>query len=143
MHRRDSLRSEKILQDQLFEKAKTGNVDIQWDHVVDEVLGDDTGVTGLRIRSTKDESQTTDIDLAGVFIAIGHKPNTSLFNDQLDMKNGYITIKSGLAGDATATSIPGVFAAGDVADQIYRQAVTSAGAGCMAALDAEKYLDAL
>ncbi len=143
VHRRDSLRSEKILQDQLFEKAKTGNVDIQWDHVVDEVLGDDTGVTGLRIRSTKDESQTTDIDLAGVFIAIGHKPNTSLFNDQLDMKNGYITIKSGLAGDATATSIPGVFAAGDVADQIYRQAVTSAGAGCMAALDAEKYLDAL
>ncbi len=143
VHRRDSLRSEKILQDQLFEKAKTGNIDIQWDHVVDEVLGDDTGVTGLRIRSTKDESQATDIDLAGVFIAIGHKPNTSLFNDQLDMKNGYITIKSGLAGDATATSIPGVFAAGDVADQVYRQAVTSAGAGCMAALDAEKYLDAL
>jgi len=143
VHRRDALRSEKILQDQLFEKAKTGNVDIQWDHVVDEVLGDDTGVTGLRIRSTKDESQTTDIDLAGVFIAIGHKPNTSLFDDQLDMKNGYITIKSGLAGDATATSIPGVFAAGDVADQVYRQAVTSAGAGCMAALDAEKYLDAL
>jgi thioredoxin reductase (NADPH) len=143
VHRRDSLRSEKILQDQLFEKAKTGNVDIQWDHVVDEVLGDDTGVTGLRIRSTKDESQATDIDLAGVFIAIGHKPNTSLFNDQLDMKNGYITIKSGLAGDATATSVAGVFAAGDVADQIYRQAVTTAGAGCMAALDAEKYLDAL
>jgi thioredoxin reductase (NADPH) len=143
VHRRDTLRSEKILQDQLFEKAKTGNVDIQWDHVVDEVLGDDTGVTGLRIRGTKDETQTTDIDLAGVFIAIGHKPNTSLFDDQLDMKNGYITIKSGLAGDATATSIAGVFAAGDVADQVYRQAVTSAGAGCMAALDAEKYLDAL
>jgi thioredoxin reductase (NADPH) len=143
VHRRDALRSEKILQDQLFEKAKTGNVKIQWDHVVDEVLGDDSGVTGLRIRSTKDESQTTDIDLAGVFIAIGHSPNTGLFTDQLDMKNGYITIKSGLAGDATATSIPGVFAAGDVADQIYRQAVTSAGAGCMAALDAEKYLDAL
>jgi thioredoxin reductase (NADPH) len=143
VHRRDALRSEKILQDQLFEKAKTGNVDIQWDHVVDEVLGDESGVTGLRIRSTKDESQTTDIDLAGVFIAIGHSPNTGLFTDQLDMKNGYITIKSGLAGDATATSIPGVFAAGDVADQVYRQAVTSAGAGCMAALDAEKYLDAL
>jgi len=143
VHRRDALRSEKILQDQLFEKAKTGNVDIQWDHVVDEVLGDESGVTGLRIRSTVDESQTTDIDLAGVFIAIGHSPNTGLFTDQLDMKNGYITIKSGLAGDATATSIPGVFAAGDVADQIYRQAVTSAGAGCMAALDAEKYLDAL
>jgi len=143
VHRRDSLRSEKILQDQLFEKAKSGNIDIQWDHVVDEVVGDDMGVTGLRIRSTKDESKTTDIDLAGVFIAIGHKPNTSLFDGQLDMKNGYITIKSGLAGDATATSIAGVFAAGDVADQVYRQAVTSAGAGCMAALDAEKYLDAL
>jgi len=143
VHRRDALRSEKILQDQLFEKAKSGNLDIQWDHTVDEVLGDDSGVTGLRIRSTKDEAQTTDIDLAGVFIAIGHKPNTGLFDGQLDMKNGYITIKSGLAGDATATSIPGVFAAGDVADQVYRQAVTSAGAGCMAALDAEKYLDAL
>ncbi|MGI9202108.1 MAG: thioredoxin-disulfide reductase [Woeseiaceae bacterium] len=143
VHRRDALRSEKILQDQLFEKEKNGNIDIQWDHVVDEVLGDDMGVTGLRIRSTKDESKTTDVDLAGVFIAIGHKPNTSLFDGQLDMKNGYITIKSGLAGDATATSIPGVFAAGDVADQVYRQAVTSAGAGCMAALDAEKYLDAL
>jgi len=143
VHRRDALRSEKILQDKLFEKAKTGNIDIQWDHVVDEVVGDDTGVTGLRIRSTKDESQTTDIDLAGVFIAIGHKPNTGLFDGQLDMKNGYITIKAGLAGDATATSMPGVFAAGDVADQVYRQAVTSAGAGCMAALDAEKYLDAL
>jgi thioredoxin reductase (NADPH) len=143
VHRRDALRSEKILQDQLFEKEKNGNIEIQWDHVVDEVLGDDMGVTGLRIRSTKDESKTTDVDLAGVFIAIGHKPNTSLFDGQLDMKNGYITIKSGLAGDATATSIPGVFAAGDVADQVYRQAVTSAGAGCMAALDAEKYLDAL
>jgi thioredoxin reductase (NADPH) len=143
VHRRDSLRSEKILQDQLFEKAKNGNIDIQWDHVVDEVVGDDTGVTGLRIRSTKDASQTMDIDLAGVFIAIGHKPNTNLFDGQLDMNNGYITIKSGLAGDATATSIAGVFAAGDVADQVYRQAVTSAGAGCMAALDAEKYLDAL
>jgi thioredoxin reductase (NADPH) len=143
VHRRDALRSEKILQDKLFEKAKTGNIDIQWDHVVDEVVGDDTGVTGLRIRSTKDETQTTDIDLAGVFIAIGHKPNTGLFDGQLDMKNGYITIKAGLAGDATATSMPGVFAAGDVADQVYRQAVTSAGAGCMAALDAEKYLDAL
>ncbi|MGI9272982.1 MAG: thioredoxin-disulfide reductase [Woeseiaceae bacterium] len=142
VHRRDALRSEKILQDQLFEKAKSGNIDIQWDHVVDEVLGDDSGVTGLRIRSTKDESQTNDIDLAGVFIAIGHSPNTGLFDGQLDMKNGYITIKSGLVGDATATSIPGVFAAGDVADQVYRQAVTSAGAGCMAALDAEKYLDA-
>lgn len=142
VHRRDALRSEKILQDQLFEKEKTGKLDIQWDHVVDEVLGDDTGVTGLRIRSTKDDSNTRDINLAGVFIAIGHKPNTSLFDGQLDMKNGYIIVKSGLAGDATATSVPGVFAAGDVADQVYRQAVTSAGAGCMAALDAEKYLDA-
>ncbi|MEM7279791.1 MAG: thioredoxin-disulfide reductase, partial [Pseudomonadota bacterium] len=142
VHRRDALRSEKILQDQLFEKEKTGNLDIQWDHVVDEVLGDDTGVTGLRIRSTKNDTETKDIDLAGVFIAIGHKPNTSLFDGQLDMKNGYITVKSGLVGDATATSVPGVFAAGDVADQVYRQAVTSAGAGCMAALDAEKYLDA-
>ena len=143
VHRRDALRSEKILQDQLFEKEKTGNLDIQWDHVVDEVLGDDAGVTGLRIRSTKDESKTKDIDLAGIFIAIGHKPNTSLFDGQLDMSNGYIIVKSGLSGDATATSVPGVFAAGDVADQVYRQAVTSAGAGCMAALDAEKYLDAL
>ena len=143
VHRRDALRSEKILQGQLFEKEKEGKIDIQWDNVVDEVLGDDMGVTGLRIRSTKDESQTTDIDLAGVFVAIGHSPNTGLFDGQLDMKSGYITIKSGLAGDATATSVPGVFAAGDVADQVYRQAVTSAGAGCMAALDAEKYLDAL
>jgi thioredoxin reductase (NADPH) len=107
------------------------------------VLGDDSGVTGMRIRSAKDASETIDIDLAGIFIAIGHKPNTSLFENQLDMKNGYITIKSGIEGGATATSIPGVFAAGDVADQIYRQAITSAGAGCMAALDAEKYLDAL
>lgn len=143
VHRRDALRSEKILQDQLFEKQKNGNIDIQWDHVVDEVLGDETGVTGLRIRSTKDAASTREIDLAGVFIAIGHKPNTGLFDGQLDMNNGYITVKSGLAGDATATSVPGVFAAGDVADQVYRQAVTSAGAGCMAALDAEKYLDAL
>lgn len=143
VHRRDALRSEKILQDQLFEKQKNGNIDIQWDHVVDEVLGDETGVTGLRIRSTKDAASTREIDLAVVFIAIGHKPNTGLFDGQLDMNNGYITVKSGLAGDATATSVPGVFAAGDVADQVYRQAVTSAGAGCMAALDAEKYLDAL
>jgi thioredoxin reductase (NADPH) len=141
VHRRDELRAEKILQDHLFEKEKEGKIEILWDHVVDEVVGDDTGVTGLRVRSTKDESQTRDIDLAGVFIAIGHSPNTGLFKDQLDMKNNYITIKSGTDGNATATSAPGVFAAGDVADQIYRQAVTSAGAGCMAALDAEKYLD--
>jgi thioredoxin reductase (NADPH) len=143
VHRRDELRAEKILQDHLFEKAKDGNVELLWNHVVDEVLGDDSGVTGLRVHSTRNESQTTDLDLDGVFIAIGHSPNTSLFDDQLEMKNGYITVKAGLTGDATATSVPGVFAAGDVADQIYRQAITSAGVGCMAALDAEKYLDAL
>jgi thioredoxin reductase (NADPH) len=141
VHRRDELRAEKILQDHLFDKKD--KIEILWDHVVEEVLGDDSGVTGLRVRSTKDESKTTDVDLAGVFIAIGHSPNTGLFDGQLDMKNGYITIKSGLDGDATATSVAGVFAAGDVSDQVYRQAVTSAGAGCMAALDAEKYLDAL
>ena len=143
VHRRDELRAEKILQDQLFEKEKEGKVEIHWDNVVDEVLGDDGGVTGLRIQSTKIDDQTTDLELDGVFIAIGHSPNTGLFDGQLDMKNGYIVVKSGIAGDATATSLPGVFAAGDVMDQIYRQAITSAGAGCMAALDAEKYLDAL
>ena len=142
VHRRDELRAEKILQGQLFRKAEEGSVEILWDHVVDEVLGDESGVTGLRVRSTKDESATTDLLLDGVFIAIGHSPNTGLFDDQLDMKNGYITVKTGLAGDATAASTPGVFAAGDVADQVYRQAITSAGAGCMAALDAEKFLDA-
>ncbi len=141
VHRRDALRSEKILQDSLFQKEKDGNVEILWDNVVDEILGDDSGVTGLRVRSTKDSAKTTEVDLSGVFIAIGHRPNTELFKEQLDMKNGYIVIKTGLTGDATATSIPGVFAAGDVADQVYRQAITSAGAGCMAALDAEKYLD--
>jgi thioredoxin reductase (NADPH) len=143
VHRRDELRAEKILQGHLFEKEKEGKIDILWDRTVDEVLGDETGVTGLRVRSTKDESKTTDIDLAGVFIAIGHHPNTELFKGQLEMKNDYIIVKTGLEGDATATSVPGVFAAGDVADQVYRQAVTSAGAGCMAALDAEKYLDDL
>ncbi len=143
VHRRDALRAEKILQDHLFQKEKEGKVEILWDHVVDEILGDDSGVTGLRVRSTKDETQTTDLALSGVFIAIGHSPNTSLFAGQLDMKNGYITVKAGLTGNATATSVPGVFAAGDVADQVYRQAVTSAGAGCMAALDAEKHLDEL
>ena len=143
VHRRDALRAEKIMQDHLFEKEKEGKVEMLWDNVVDEVLGDDMGVTGLRVRSTKDESKTTDIDLDGVFIAIGHSPNTGLFDGQLDMKNGYIIVKSGIDGDATATSVPGVFAAGDVMDQVYRQAITSAGSGCMAALDAEKYLDAL
>ena len=142
VHRRDALRAEKILQQRLFEREAEGKVDIRWNHVLDEVLGDDSGVTGIRIRSTTDESQLRDIDLAGVFIAIGHKPNTGLFEGQLEMRNGYIVVKSGLDGDATATSVPGVFAAGDVADHVYRQAITSAGAGCMAALDAEKYLDA-
>jgi len=143
VHRRDELRAEKILQDHILEKERDGNVEMRWDSTLDEVLGDDAGVTGMRIRSTKNDAETTDIDLDGVFIAIGHKPNTSLFDGQLEMKNGYITVKSGIAGDATATSVAGVFAAGDVADQVYRQAITSAGAGCMAALDAEKYIDAL
>ena len=143
IHRRDALRAEKIMQDHLFQKVEEGKVEILWDNVVDEVLGDDTGVTGLRVRSTKDNSQTTDLTLEGVFIAIGHSPNTGLFKDQLEMRNGYIVVNSGIQGNATATSVPGVFAAGDVADQVYRQAITSAGAGCMAALDAEKYLDAL
>ncbi len=142
IHRRDSLRSEKILQDQLFEKEKSGNITIKWNNNLDEVLGDDSGVTGVRIKSTVDES-TEDIDLSGVFIAIGHTPNTKIFDGQLDMNGGYIKVKSGIQGDATATSIPGVFAAGDVMDHVYRQAVTSAGSGCMAALDAEKYLDQL
>ena len=142
VHRRDSLRSEKILQNQLFEKEKNGNVTIKWDHNLDEVLGDDSGVTGIRIKSTKDDS-TEDIDLSGVFIAIGHKPNTQIFDGQLEMNGGYIKVKSGLDGEATATSIPGIFAAGDVMDHVYRQAVTSAGSGCMAALDAEKYIDQL
>jgi thioredoxin reductase (NADPH) len=143
VHRRDALRAEKILQDRLFEKEKSGIVTILWDHVLDEVLGDDSGVTGMRVRSTIDTDQTREIDLSGVFIAIGHAPNTAIFDGQLDMENGYIKVRSGSRGDATATSAAGVFAAGDVMDQIYRQAVTSAGAGCMAALDAEKYLDAL
>ncbi len=137
VHRRDSLRAEKILQDQLFAKD---NVSIEWNHVLDEVLGDDNGVTGMRIKQAQ-TNQTKQIDLHGVFIAIGHDPNTKIFKDQLNMKNGYIIIKSGLEGNVTATSIPGVFAAGDVCDSVYRQAVTSAGFGCMAALDAEKYLD--
>ena len=142
VHRRDELRSEKILQDQLFKRAEEGNIEILWDNVVDEVLGDDAGVTGLRVRSTKDASRTQDLEVSGIFIAIGHSPNTELFDGQLDMNNGYIIVKSGLDGDATATSTPGVFAAGDVADHVYRQAITSAGSGCMAALDAEKFLDA-
>ncbi len=143
VHRRDALRSEKILQDRLFAREKEGKVTIEWDHVLDEVLGDDTGVTGMRIKNVKDGA-SKDLNLDGVFIAIGHKPNTELFVDQLKMhQGGYIHVQSGINGDATACSIPGVFAAGDVADHIYRQAVTSAGSGCMAALDAERYLDAL
>ncbi len=142
VHRRDQFRSEKILSDRLIERAKKGNVTIKWNHTLDEVLGDKTGVTGIRIKSTEDDS-TKEVALAGVFIAIGHAPNTGIFEGQLEMSNGYIGVKSGLQGNATATSIPGVFAAGDVADQVYKQAVTSAGAGCMAALDAEKFLDEL
>jgi thioredoxin reductase (NADPH) len=142
VHRRDSLRAEKILQSHLFEKAEHGNVRIEWNHTLDEVLGDPTGVTGMRIRNVRDGS-TRDTELQGVFIAIGHQPNTQIFEGQLEMANGYIKVKSGIEGNATATSIPGVFAAGDVMDHVYRQAITSAGTGCMAALDAEKYLDAL
>jgi len=142
IHRRDKFSSEKILSNQLLEKAKNGNVEIIWNHNLDEVLGDESGVTGLRLKSTEND-QTQDIDVHGVFIAIGHTPNTSLFEGQLDMAHGYLKVKSGTEGNATQTSIPGVYAAGDVADHIYRQAITSAGTGCMAALDAEKYLDNL
>ena len=142
VHRRDALRAEKILQQHLFEKAEHGNVRIEWNRVLDEVLGDPTGVTGIRIKNVEDGS-TEDIELMGVFIAIGHQPNTQIFEDQLEMSNGYIKVHSGTEGNATATSVPGVFAAGDVMDHVYRQAITSAGTGCMAALDAEKYLDAL
>ncbi|MGI9573260.1 thioredoxin-disulfide reductase [Alloalcanivorax xenomutans] len=139
IHRRDKLRAEKILQDKLFAKD---NVTVMWDHVLDEVLGDDSGVNGIRVKSTKDDS-TEELELQGLFIAIGHKPNTDIFAGQLDMHDGYIRIRSGLEGNATATSVAGVFAAGDVADHVYRQAVTSAGSGCMAALDAERYLETL
>ncbi|MEW7978912.1 MAG: thioredoxin-disulfide reductase [gamma proteobacterium symbiont of Phacoides pectinatus] len=142
VHRRDALRSEKILQDHILEKAENGNITIEWNAVLDEVLGDATGVTGMRIKNVKDGS-TRDIDLQGVFVAIGHKPNTELFNGQLEMDHGYLKVTGGMEGKATQTSIEGVFAAGDVADHIYRQAITSAGAGCMAALDAERYLDNL
>ena len=140
IHRRDELRAEKMLQDKLFEREKTGNITIEWSHNLDEVLGDDAGVTGVRIKSTADGA-TKDLSVDGVFIAIGHKPNTDIFADKLAMKDGYLTIAGGMAGNATETSVPGVFAAGDVADDVYRQAVTSAGSGCMAALDAERFLD--
>jgi len=142
VHRRDSLRSEKILQDHLFAKEKEGKISIIWNHQVDEVLGDNTGVTAVRIKSTQDES-TQDVQVQGLFVAIGHKPNTGMFDGQLNLRDGYIQVHSGTAGNATAASIEGVFAAGDVADSVYRQAITSAGSGCMAALDAEKYLDNL
>ncbi len=142
VHRRDGLRSEKILQDKIFEKAKNGNIKIEWNHSVKEVVGDDMGVNGVIIESTVDGS-TKQLDVLGMFVAIGHKPNTDLFKGQLDMKDGYLVVNSGLNGNATQTSIEGVFAAGDVADHVYRQAITSAGTGCMAALDAEKYLDAI
>ncbi len=142
IHRRDKFSSEKILSKQLMERAESGNIEIRWNSSLDEVLGDDMGVTGIRIKSTETDV-TEDLDLQGVFIAIGHSPNTDLFKDQLDMEHGYIKVQSGSSGNATATSVEGVFASGDVADHIYRQAITSAGTGCMAALDAEKYLDNL
>ena len=140
VHRRDELRAEKILQDRLFEKAKNGNVSFMWDHNVEEVLGGNTGVTGLKLAHAK-TGETTEIAVDGVFIAIGHNPNSEVFKGQLDMKDGYITIRSGTDGFATMTSVPGVFAAGDVTDHVYRQAVTSAGFGCMAALDADRWLE--
>ena len=140
VHRRDSLRAEKMLQDKLFEREKTGNISIEWNQNLDEVLGDDAGVTGVRLAASG-SGETKELEVTGVFIAIGHIPNTGIFIDKLDMKDGYVTIAGGLSGNATETSVKGVFAAGDVADHVYRQAVTSAGSGCMAALDAERYLD--
>ncbi len=142
VHRRDRLRSEKILQDRLFREVEAGKASIVWNHTVDEVLGDDHGVNGLRLKSVKD-GETRRLSVSGAFIAIGHEPNTAIFAGQLEMRNGYIKVRSGAEGDATATSVPGVFAAGDVADHVYRQAITSAGAGCMAALDADRYLEGL
>lgn len=142
VHRRDKFRAEKILSEKLIERSRTGNISIQWNSVLDEVLGDDHGVTGIRIRNLQDGS-TKELAVEGVFIAIGHSPNTEIFQGQLEMRNGYIVVRSGLEGNATATSVAGVFAAGDVADSVYRQAVTSAGSGCMAALDAEKFLEGL
>jgi thioredoxin reductase (NADPH) len=142
VHRRDTLRAEKIMQKKLFEKAKPGgNVTLLWNHTVDEVIGDDSGLTGVRVRSTIDAASTLDLAVSGMFVAIGHTPNTKIFAGQLDMEHGYIKVTGGLHGNATATSVPGVFAAGDVSDPVYRQAVTSAGSGCMAALDAERWLE--
>ena len=140
IHRRDSLRAEKILQKKLFERVEEGKVAIKWDNTLEEVIGDDMGVTGIRMKSVKDKSETK-LDVDGVFIAIGHVPNSDIFKGQLEMKNGYVVVETGITGNATQTSVSGVFAAGDIADQVYRQAVTSAGFGCMAALDAEKFLD--
>ena len=142
VHRRDELRSEKILRDKIKEKAANGNITIMWDNVLEEVLGDNSGVTGMRIKNVKSD-ETQDIDVHGVFIAIGHRPNTDIFKGHLEMTNGYLTVQSGTSGNATQTSVEGVYAAGDVMDHVYRQAITSAGTGCMAALDAEKFLDAL
>ncbi len=142
VHRRDKFRSEKILSDKLIAKSESGNVSIEWDHVLEEVVGDDSGVTGIRIKNVK-SGELKELPVHGLFIAIGHKPNTAIFEGQLDMRGGYIRVQSGLDGNATATSVPGVFAAGDVMDHVYRQAVTSAGTGCMAALDAEKFLDSV
>lgn len=142
VHRRDKFRSEKILSEKILERARTGNITIEWNHVLQEVIGDESGVTGIRILNVIDQ-MTKPLDVDGVFIAIGHTPNTAIFAGQVEMRHGYIVVNSGLSGNATATSVPGVFAAGDVADSVYRQAVTSAGSGCMAALDAEKYLDSL
>ena len=142
VHRREKLRAEKILQDRLFREVENGKMSVIWNHTIDEVLGDQHGVTGTRLRSLQGHGHR-ELEVTGLFIAIGHSPNTAIFNGQLDMREGYIKIKSGLDGDATATSVPGVFAAGDVADHVYRQAITSAGAGCMAALDADRYLEAL
>jgi thioredoxin reductase (NADPH) len=140
IHRRDKFSCEKILADKLIEKSKTGNINIEWNYQLDEVLGDDMGVSGLRLKSTTDDN-TKEIDVFGVFIAIGHKPNTDIFDGKLEMNHGYITVNSGISGNATATSVKGVFAAGDCADHIYRQAITSAGSGCQAALDVEKFLE--
>jgi len=140
VHRRDALRAEKILQKKLFERVAEGKVTIQWDHVLDEVLGDDMGVTGVNLKHAR-SGEKSSLEVDGVFIAIGHIPNSEIFKDQLEMKNGYVVVNTGLTGNATETSVAGVFAAGDIADQVYRQAVTSAGFGCMAALDADKFLD--
>ena len=142
VHRRDRLRAEKILQDRLFERERAGRVKILWNHAVQEIVGDQAGVNGVRLAATK-EGVAQNLEVAGVFIAIGHQPNTGIFKDQLDMKGGYLQIRGGTAGDATQTSVPGVFGAGDVADHVYRQAITSAGSGCMAALDADRYLEQL